>query len=162
MTPLAKRALIAIAIVVGALTALGTVLWIVAIAQPAPQIAPARVVSSRFVDGRLVLTLDLAGGDAMDRLGAATQAIGLAMATGRSPVPGRIALVELDSASPSLRLIFDAGILTAGAASSQTPDHLLGLAGAGSRWPDPRSAYAYCGRMETMRGDFCTHVAAGK
>jgi hypothetical protein len=158
MTTLRRRALLAVIVAVVVLTAAGTILWIAAILRPAPQIPPAPVVAERIEGGVLVLTVAPSGGDPIDTIGATVRSIGRTIASGRMPAADHAVAIAFEAKSPALRLVFDRGILVAGVISGQSPDHLLGLAGAGTRWPDPRAAADYCGRMETVRGTFCKHV----
>ncbi len=150
-------------IVVIAIAAAGTVLWITGILRPAPEVAPGVVRSATRRNGALDLIVDVGGARPVDRAGETVRRMARTIATGG--LPG-LTLVTFDiraAAMPLMRLAYDPGVLASGAVSGGSGDHMLGLAGAGSRWPtrqDPRVA-DYCGRMETMTQPFCKHVTGG-
>lgn len=157
--------LFAVAALVAVLTVAGTALWIVHYARPAPAVAPAPVRASRFSGGTLVLVVEAGpASHAIDRAAATIADLARAIASGRTGTAAPVSLVDVAVESggrPLMRLLYTGGVLASGAVAGETPDHLLGLAGAGSRRPpstDP-AARAYCNRFDTATGAFCKTVA---
>ena len=157
------RATLAALIAVIALAAVGTVLWITGILRPPPVIAPGAIVAVARPGGTLDLTVDVSGAVPMDRAGETVRQVARSIAGGRLSAPSLVLFDVRAAGAPLMRLAYDPGVLASGAVSGGTGDHMLGLAGLGSRLPARTDArlVAYCGRMETMTGAFCKRTRGG-
>jgi hypothetical protein len=158
-----RRLTLVALIVVIAIAAAGTLLWIAGVLRPVPRFEPGVVVASVRRGGALDLTVDVSGPAPIDRAGETVRQVARAIASGRMSERLTIMFDFRTGTAPLMRLVYDPGVIAAGAVFAGSGDHMLGLAGAGSRWParsDPRVA-AYCGRMETLAEPFCKRVTGG-
>ncbi len=158
-----SRATLVVLIVVIALAGVGTVLWITGILRPAPPIAPGVVRAVSRPAGVLDLTVDVSGVVPIDRAGETVRQVARSIARGALSAPPLVLFDFRAAGAPLMRLAYDPGVLASGAVSGGTGDHMLGLAGLGSRLPVRNDArlVAYCGRMETMTGAFCKRTRGG-
>lgn len=157
-----RRLTLAALILMIALAAAGTVLWITGILRPAPSVAPGVIRSALREGGTLALIVDAPDAAPIDGAGETVRAVARAVAGGR--VSARLLVFDVRThAGPLMRLVYDPGILAAGAVSGGTGDHMLGLAGAGSRWPQRAepAVERYCARMKTATQPFCERVTRG-